>query len=146
MTLPYQKHSETSKRAAERNTTAANIRSEVLAIIINSHFEGCISDEIAEMMDKVPNMIASRLQELELAGFIIKLTETRKTRSNRNANVYVARNYIACRETLAPKKPVNRGATENLAREFMRLLREGYIDLGIFENIRIERLAKKAGI
>lgn len=146
MTLPYQKHSETSKQAAERNTTAANIRSEVLDIIINSHFEGCISDEIAEMMDKVPNIIASRLQELETAGLVVRLEATRKTRSKRNANIYVGRNYVEGRDTLAPKKSLNQKDTENLARQLMQLIRENSIILGSLDKIRIERLAEKAGI
>ena len=146
MTLPYQKHSQTSKEAAEKNTTAANIRSDVLAIIINANFEGCISDEIADLMDKIPNMIASRLQELETAGLIVRMTKTRKTRSKRNANIYVGRNYLQGRETLKPKKILNREATENLARQLMQLIRENSIILGSLDKVRIENLAQKAGI
>ena len=105
--LKYQKHSETSKQAAQKNTKAGSMREKCFKLIEKSEGSGMISDEIAHVLIEPPNMIASRLGELEAQKRIIKLKETRKTRKNCDANVYVLPEYTRDRLTLEPKRPTD---------------------------------------
>ena len=103
MTLPYQKHSETSRQAAEENTTAATLREKIFQMIKDSGQHGMIADEVRQRINKSSNSTIPRLVELNRAGRIVKLQETRKTRSNRNANVYVVPELVGDRDIEPPK-------------------------------------------
>lgn len=116
MSLQYQSHSQTSQEAAEKNTTAKSHRLIIYKAIKNSSTTGKIADEIAELFNLNPNVVSPRLGELEADGVIVKLAETRHTRSNRKANVYVLPNWTLEREVL-PAKVSQKEVLENLRRE-----------------------------
>jgi len=102
--LPYQDHSETSKQAAEKKTDAKAERIIISQMIINQGIHGLTNDEISERKGKNSSFYSPRLIELERAGNIVKLKQTRLTRSNRKANIYVYHNYVAGRPIIPVKK------------------------------------------
>ncbi len=116
--LPYQKHSKTSRNAAESNVTANAHRDKIYNLIKDSGFIGCISDHLAKDLKLVPNAVASRLGELEQDKKIVRLEDTRKTRSNRNANIYVLPEYVAGRNVLSPKE---KNSLKEMQKEIDRL-------------------------
>ena len=102
--LPYQEHSETSKEAAEKKINAKDLRKAILNMIDCQGFSGLTNDEISMRLGKNSSFYSPRLIELERAGDIAKLQETRKTRSNRNANVYVVPRSVLSRPVIHVKK------------------------------------------
>jgi len=123
--LPYQSHSETSKEAAEKKTDAGADRKTILGMIINRGVHGRTNDEISERLGKNSSFYSPRLIELERDGDIVKLRQTRKTRSNRRANVYVYHNHVAGRPIIPVKKigkmpdPVIDEMDKQILREFL---------------------------
>lgn len=89
MIAPYQKHSETSREAAQLYENGDNLRAEVLRHIKSCGIEGAICYDIAEIFGIVQGTIAARLIELERDNKIIKTMRQRKTGHNRNAYIYV---------------------------------------------------------
>lgn len=93
---PYQRGSDTSREAAEKVSNSAGIRAMVLAHIKAEGRAGATIDEVAiYLSDALGRMVApgtasARVKELEDAGAICKTPERRKTRSGRNAVVYLA--------------------------------------------------------
>jgi len=124
--LPYQSHSETSKEAAGLKRTAKADRLIISQMIINQGINGLTNDEISERKGKNSSFYSPRLIELERQGAIVKLKQTRKTRYNRNANVYVFHNHVAGREIIPVKKegkmpdPMIEEADKHTLREFIR--------------------------
>lgn len=106
-TLPYQKHSETSIDAAMQNTTAHTIRNDALKLIMLAGVFGLIADEVAAKLKQVPNLIASRIKELEDQGHIIKTKLKRKTRRDRLAFIYVHARYWTESMSKAPVKKIS---------------------------------------
>lgn len=94
--LPYQKHSETSREAAESNTTAEDYRNKILHMIRWEGEKGMTNDEISARFGKTDSYFSPRLIELERnMGVIYKTRMRRKTRSGKAANVYVAKEHYA---------------------------------------------------
>jgi len=89
MSNPYQKHSATSKEAAEKLTTADTLRNWIFQDIRIHAEYGRTGDELANQFACAPGTISARLIELERAGLIVKNGKTRLTESRRNAAVYV---------------------------------------------------------
>jgi len=123
--LPYQRHSETSKEAAEKKTDAKDDRRTILGMIYAVKLDGLTNDEISLRMGRDSSFYSPRLIELERSGDIVKLKQTRKTRSNRNANVYVFRNCVVDREIIPVKKigkmpdPMIEEADKKVLRQFL---------------------------
>jgi len=124
--LQYQIHSETSKEAAEKKTDAGADRDRILNLIRSKTNFGLTNDQISEALGKDSSFYSPRLIELERGGNIVKLEEhTRKTRSNRNANIYVATEYRYGRKIIPVKKigkmpdPMIEEADKKILREFL---------------------------
>lgn len=83
-TLPFQRHSDTSRAAADSMTEQApTMRSQVFSII--QHY-GPVTDEVgAELAGLSPNTWRPRRVELARAGVIRKADEDGRTRSGRKA-------------------------------------------------------------
>lgn len=91
---PYQKHSETSREAAEKLYSAENLRAQILDEIRHRKADGRTGDELSEWFGLAPGTISARLIELERAGDIVRLDQTRKTQSNRKAYIYIAKEFV----------------------------------------------------
>jgi hypothetical protein len=106
-TLPYQKHSETSKRAARENTTAPTVKELILKELRERKTIGITASEMHEIMyeDRGKN-VAGRLLDLENEGRVVRLECTRKTASGRDANIYVLPEFVYDRNTLEPKRKI----------------------------------------
>jgi len=129
MNLPYQRHSTTSKEAAESNVTALGIRDRTLRMIRSAGARGMIADEVALLLNKSPNAIASRFKELEDRRIIVKLAERRKTRAKRDANVYVISGLQGEREVLPPKGKTDSEKSGLLAKALERMMWKNYEDV-----------------
>ena len=97
MTYPntpgFQQHSETSRAAADSLTTQHSMEADILRFL--EHYpSGFTADELQEAFEGKlhpgvqAGTIAARLRGLELKEQILKTKETRRTRSNRQAQVW----------------------------------------------------------
>lgn len=108
MTYPskpgFQKHSSTSRAAAEQLTTAGSMEHDIYQLLDEwgpaAHIvPGYTGDELTERLEAPhygyagvqTGTIAARLRGLELKGLAVKLEETRPTRSNRQAHAWVSK-------------------------------------------------------
>jgi hypothetical protein len=88
---PYQRHSATSRRAAERIAPMAPTkRGEVLAFITACGPEGATDEEMQRRMPMPANTQRPRRIELVADGFVKSSGKTRVTRSGDYAVVWVA--------------------------------------------------------
>lgn len=90
---PYQRHSDTSKAAAESMvsesaTQRGNILNYMRQLVKNGFNDGLTIDEAAERFNLQTGTASARMGELEKIGIIKKTDLVRKTRSGRNARVY----------------------------------------------------------
>jgi transcription initiation factor IIE alpha subunit len=86
---PFQKHSETSRQAA-RDVLAKPMREIVLEALIHRGNRGATDDELQTALGMDPSTERPRRVELERAGLVIDSGERRKTRSGREAVVWMA--------------------------------------------------------
>lgn len=106
MTYPtstgYVKGSATSKASAKQLDDSGNAQSQAARLLIELYGRrehGGTADELTQFMraNGFPAIhngtVAGRLVHLELNGLIFKTPQTRRTRSNRNATVYVHSEY-----------------------------------------------------
>jgi len=94
---PYQRHSETSRDAAELiEPDVASLRGRVLAYLRKCGEKGATDDEMQVALQMNPSTQRPRRIELWKAGFIEPTSETRPTRSGRQATVWRA---VTRRET-----------------------------------------------
>lgn len=85
---------ETSRAAAESiDPHKGTLQWEVLRYIRKMGRYGATADEGAHALDLDSNTYTPRRRELAIMGFIIKSGEKRKTRSGRQAFVWVAHEY-----------------------------------------------------
>lgn len=88
--LPFQKHSPTSREAAQgARPVAGLLRENVLAFIRSRGEEGATDQEIQEALALDPSTQRPRRVELVQAGLVWNSGKTRKTRSGREAVVWV---------------------------------------------------------
>lgn len=88
---PHVKDSDTSRAAAESQIpTVMSLQSLVLLRVLHAGRRGLTCDEIEEQMSGRHQTISARVRELVQLGRIRDLGLRRKTRSGRNARVYVA--------------------------------------------------------
>lgn len=125
----YQPHSETSRAAYTGLENAKTKRETIRKMIEEGGFEGRTNDELSAAFDKTGSYFSPRLIELERAGRIVKLQQTRKTRSQKMANVYVTPEFVngraacAIKPSAGAKKPA--GRINDLLQEI-----ESYISMG----------------
>lgn len=92
----FRHESDTSREAAETLTTAQKNRKIALVYIQAQGLKGATIDEISIHLTETtgrmvpPNAISGRFSELVDAGLISKTPQRRKTRSGKNAVVYIA--------------------------------------------------------
>ncbi|MFM9921896.1 hypothetical protein VLK31_02795 [Variovorax sp. H27-G14] len=88
---PYQRHSATSRRAAERIAPMAHTkRGEVLAFLASCGPNGATDEEMQRRMPMPANTQRPRRIELVADGFVKSSGKTRITRSGDYAVVWVA--------------------------------------------------------
>jgi hypothetical protein len=89
--LPYEKPSKTSKKAAKSMVPhAPNQRQRIWEFLHERGGQGATCDEVEAALDIVHPSCSTRLLELRRMGRIEFAGERRKTRSGREAEVYVA--------------------------------------------------------
>ncbi len=89
--LPFARRSDTSKEAAESMVEAASgYEADVLDYIRLRGALGATADECLVWLNLSHQNGSARVSELAKKGLIIKSGRRRKTRSGRNAEVYVA--------------------------------------------------------
>lgn len=87
-TPPHQKHSPTSREAADRiEPTTGTKRAQVLRYIHNSG--GATDEEIQDALRMNPSTQRPRRRELQLQGTVVDSGNTRLTRSKRRAVVWI---------------------------------------------------------
>ena len=88
---PYVRTSNTSREAAESIAHATgSLRSKILAHLADSGIEGKTCDECEVDLEMSHQTTSARIRELREDKAILDTGLQRKTRSNRNAAVYVA--------------------------------------------------------
>jgi len=104
MGLPYVKHSETSKAAAEALVRPGTKRAAVLRFIESRGRYGATDDEIQLGLGMSPSTERPRRIELFEARLIVKSGVQRYTRAGRSAEVYMALSCVTVGERveLAP--------------------------------------------
>lgn len=125
----YQSHSETSRSAYHNLEGAANKRDALHKIIKDSGYIGKTNDELSALFDKTGSYFSPRLIELERAGRIVKLSQTRKTRSQKTANVYVTPEYVNGRQACAIKPGAGKKNGANRVKDLLQEI-ESYIAMG----------------
>jgi hypothetical protein len=88
---PAQRHSQTSRAAAERiEPQAGTLRRRVLDWLRECGEKGATDEEMQIGLSMNPSTQRPRRIELESMGWIVRTTQTRKTLSGRDAVVYRA--------------------------------------------------------
>lgn len=106
MEAPYQSHSETRAAAAEAiRPTAHTLRAEVLRFLEGLGFVGATDEEMQVALNMNPSTQRPRRIELVEEGWVRDSGATRRTKSGRNAVVWVA---------AKPRRPKQRGLFEDL--------------------------------
>lgn len=89
--VPYQRHSETSRAAAEAiEPDISTLRGQVLAFIRACGAEGATDDEVQVALNMNPSTQRPRRIELWGMGLVSRTDRTRPTRSRREAHVWIA--------------------------------------------------------
>lgn len=89
---PFQRHSDTSREAAERvEPVAETERGRVLALLReNAYQDGLTDEEMQSSLDMNPSTQRPRRIELVRSGHVVDSGERRKTEAGRRAVVWVA--------------------------------------------------------
>lgn len=135
-TLPYQKHSETSRMAAEQCSTVESLSALIWEEFKKVGHYGLIADEIAVKYKIQAGTVAARFRGLEQEGAIVKTTNKRKTSRDRWAHVYVTVHiFNEGIFTAAPTKE-NSDTKEKMAAliDFVRFARDHYRMGPAYEN------------
>jgi len=124
-TAGYQKHSSTSKEAADRLTSMKTMEDDIISILKNYPY-GLIADELVDYLKPDyptthQGTVAARLRGLELKGKAVKTDATRKTRNDRPAHIWVhpdntSKSGFAPRRKKATKETAYREALEKAER------------------------------
>lgn len=92
--LPFQKHSDTSREAAEAATPSARtLRARVYAAISLSGPRGATDEELQDALKMNPSTERPRRIELVDAGLVVDSLRTRPTHAGRKAVVWVATHH-----------------------------------------------------
>ena len=90
-TLPFQKHSATSRAAAESVVNAGTLRAKVRDFIADLGGYGATDEEVQNALNLSGNTVRPRRRELEKAGHVVDSGRTRATQSGRQAVVWIAK-------------------------------------------------------
>jgi hypothetical protein len=91
---PFQRHSLSSKQAASQIQESANtLRAKLFRFIRDCGEHGCTDEEAQLGLAMLSSTQRPRRVELANASLIKKNGQTRKTKSNRNAAVWVAKDF-----------------------------------------------------
>ncbi len=113
--------SDTSEAAAtSMESHAGRIRADALRMFSKVGERGATCDELEQMFDTSHQTMSARVRELALAGEIVETASRRKTRSGRQARVYVLPRYADHGHAPVPRK------TDPRAREALRAFVEAY--------------------
>ncbi len=94
MSAPYVKGSETSREAAEKIEPKKITMQAVILTFFGSRMAfGATVDEVERTLGMLHQSAGARVRELVLAGKLVDSEQTRKTRSGRNAVVWVLPQY-----------------------------------------------------
>jgi hypothetical protein len=89
--MKYQRHSDTSRAAADRiEPTKDTLRAAVFSYIVQGGLNGATDQEISDALDMPGNTERPRRIELVESGHVADSLRRRKTRSGRNAVVWIA--------------------------------------------------------
>lgn len=89
--------------AAARLVDAKSQRQRVEVILEDRGAIGCTAFEVAEILDKSPNQIATRLGELRGAEIAVRLNERRATTPGNSGHVHVLAQFVGDRLTYQGK-------------------------------------------
>jgi len=111
--LPYATGSDTSQAAAASIVGVANeLRAKVFRCILGAGTSGRTCDEVEEVLDMRHQTASARVNELMKLTVIVDSGQRRKTRSGRNASVWIAASlapaaleFEPSAETKAPAVP-----------------------------------------
>lgn len=93
---PAQRHSDTSRAAADAIAPkAGTLRAVVLAFIKSQGAFGATDEEISLALDMAGNTVRPRRRELQQAGLVVDSGRRRPTESRRLAVVWIAREGAA---------------------------------------------------
>ena len=115
-TAGFQKHSRTSRAAADALTSQHSMEADIFRYL--EHYpSGFTADELHEaLLDKHPGVqhgtIAARLRGLELKGQIKKTKETRLTRNRRQAQVWKHPKHVTADDLIAAQPVKSRESDE----------------------------------
>jgi len=102
---PHVSGSSTSEAAAhEIEPNAASLRGKVLKHIRAACQYGCTDDEIEVQLAMKGSTVRPRRRELQLGGLIAESGEQRKTRTNRQAVVWVAKEFKPLSAAVKPAR------------------------------------------
>lgn len=144
--LAHQKHSETSREAAQTNSTAASYRKEIERLIMSRNTNGMTNDEISAYYQKTGSYFSPRLIELQRSGAIIKLTATRITRGGKRANVYVHSYMFDSTYHTKLEEAGKQNKIEKFCTKLLDMILGDEIQVSDLDKCRIQTLAKEAGL
>lgn len=111
MSAPYQKHSKTSKEAADSLMTAETMGANIIEIMTQHAPNGMTADELAlnaTIRQRHPTIqsgtVSARLTGLEDDGKVCQTKHTRMTRNNRPAHVWKLKEDAQPDEIIASRK------------------------------------------
>lgn len=93
-TIPYKRGSETSKAAAELvRPKTPSYRAAIEGFLKGRGAQGATNDEVMATLSIQIQTVCPRMKELRVDGLVIDSGRTRKTRSGREAVVWVCKEY-----------------------------------------------------
>lgn len=102
--LQSQKHSETSREAAQKNTKAPSQKHRIFNAIKNNYGVGLCAFELCNVFKIHPGTMAARLRDLEKVRKIVKTNRTRRNPITKmKQSVYVIPAYAAPDEIIEMK-------------------------------------------
>jgi len=128
---PYQKHSQTSKEAANRNVRAPQQEAIIFALIASGGTQGMCAYELCNRTCIRAGTVSARLRGLELKGSIVKTKRTRTSpESNRAQSVYVTTAFATPEDTLKAKERSRLNEMEGILKDIAgRVERKGKIEI-----------------
>lgn len=117
----HQAHSDTSRKAADRLTTANSMEKDIYDLLDN-YESGWTGDELTVNLQNrgYPSVqtgtIAARLRGLELKGKAVRSEDTRETRAGRDANVWYSKRLAMIYKVTPAAAPSGHNVQELLQR------------------------------
>lgn len=126
MTYPstpgYARNSETSKEAAEKLTSRDELRGLIIKHLSFMAYQGATVDEAKASCEATTgrsfdrSTVAARFTEMTEEGLIVVTRETRKTPRDRNAYVYLHKDYGPVGTLAKPQRVSNQALLQKISR------------------------------